>query len=157
MILRMQYGLFLITNLLDQTDKVVVFKSTWDQTGPLACSALQDFFKIATMPREVSATKLILIPKIQNPQHANEFCPISCCNVIYKCIMKLICQQIKEVLPAIIHPSQGAFVNSRELLYNVLICQDLGRGKPRCLLQIDIQKAFDFVHWGFLIDMLTAL
>ncbi|KAJ8435083.1 hypothetical protein Cgig2_033623 [Carnegiea gigantea] len=139
------------------------FKATWAQMGPLVCSALHDFFKIATMPRAVSTTKLILIPKVQNPQHANEFRPISCCNVIYKCITKLIYQRIKEVLLELIYPSQGGFVQERELLYNVLLCQDLAKGyqrkhiSPRCLLKIDIQKVFDFVHWGFLEDMLTAL
>jgi len=115
------------------------------------------------MPKEISATKLILIPKIQNPQFANEFRPITCCNIIYKCITKLLGQRIKEILPMIIHPSYGAFVKGRELLHNVLVCKDLARGyqrkhiSPRCLLKIDIQKAFDSVHWGFLSDMLTAL
>jgi len=28
---------------------------------------------------------------------------------------------------------------------------------PRCLLKVDIQKAFDSVHWGFLKDLLSAL
>ena len=28
---------------------------------------------------------------------------------------------------------------------------------PRCLLKIDIQKAIDSVHWGFLFDMMAAL
>jgi len=139
------------------------FKSTWDHIGPLVCSAIQNFFHHATLPKEICATKLILIPKVQNPQTTNEFRPISCCNVIYKCITKLIGQRIKEILPEIIHPSQGAFVKGRELLYNVLICQDLARGykrshiSPRCMLKIDIQKAFDSVHWDFLSDMLTAL
>ena len=92
-----------------------------------------------------------------------EFRPISYCNVIYKCITKLQCQWIKHILPHIIHPSQGASVRGRELLYNVLICQDLARGyqrqniSPKCLLKIDIQKAFDSVHWGFVAEMLNAL
>ena len=80
------------------------------------------------MPKEISETTLILLPKIPNPQHAHEFRPISSSNVIYKCITKLICQRVKEVLPWLIHPSQGAFVEGRELLHNILICQDLVRG-----------------------------
>jgi len=45
----------------------------------------------------------------------------------------------------------------------MLICQDLARGyhrrniSPRCLLKVDLQKAFDSVHWGFLKELLTAL
>ena len=139
------------------------YKTTWAHTGPLVCLAVLDFFKTATMPRALSTTKLILLPKVPNPQQANEFRPISCCNVIYKCITKLIGQRIKEILPMIIHPSQGAFVPGRELLYNVLLCQDLARGyqrkniSPRYMLKIDIQEAFDSVHWDFLKDMLTAM
>ncbi|KAJ8440382.1 LOW QUALITY PROTEIN: hypothetical protein Cgig2_019371 [Carnegiea gigantea] len=139
------------------------FKSTWDQTGHLVCDAVQDFFQYTSLPKEISATKLVVIPKVQHPQYAHEFRPISYCIVIYKCITKLLGQRIKEVLSEIIHPSQGAFVEGRELLYNVLICQDLARGyqrkqiSPRCMLKIGIQKAFDSVHWDFITDMLKAL
>jgi len=69
-----------------------------------------------------------------------------------KAISKPICKIIKEVLPSLIDQSQGAFVKERKLLYNVLICQDVARGyqgkniSPRCLLKIDLQKAFDSIH-----------
>ena len=49
------------------------------------------------------------------------------------------------------------------MLYNVLICQDLARGyqrkniSPRCILKIDLQKAFDSIHWDFLKEFLLAL
>jgi len=104
------------------------FKATWDLTGPLVCNAIQEIFTKLVLPKEISATKLILLSKIQNPQHRHEFRPISCCTVIYKCITKLIGQRIKEILPWLIHPIQGAFVEGRELLHNILICQDLARG-----------------------------
>jgi len=45
----------------------------------------------------------------------------------------------------------------------MLICQDLARGyqrkhiSPGCILKIDLQKAFDSIHWGFLKEFLTAL
>jgi len=44
-----------------------------------------------------------------------------------------------------------------------LICQDLARGyqrkyiSPRRLLKIDLQKAFDSIHWDFIHEMLLAL
>lgn len=30
-------------------------------------------------------------------------------------------------------------------------------GKPRCAIKIDIKKAFDSVHWGFIINTLIAM
>ena len=107
------------------------------------------------MPTYISDTKIVLIPKVENPQNVSEFRPISCCNVIYKVISKLLCMTLKEVLPSIIDQSQGAFIKGRELLYNVLICQDIVRGyqrkhiSPGCIHKIDLQKAFDSVYWGF--------
>ena len=139
------------------------FKHTWGIVGELVCSAALEFFRTGYMPQFMSSTKLVILQKVQNPQTASDFRPISCCSVLYKCIAKMLCIRLKEVLPSIIDPSQAAFVKGRKLLHNVLICQDLARGyqrqhiSPRCLLKIDIQKAFDSVHWGFLQEMLEGL
>ena len=125
------------------------FKTAWHLIGPLVCVAVQDSFKkTGHMPKHISSTKLVILPKISHPQTAFDFRPISCCSVVYQCISKLLCQRIKEVLPSLINPSQGAFVKGRELLYNVLICQDIPRSyqrqsiSPRCILKVDLQKAF---------------
>ena len=139
------------------------FKTTWAITAPLICSAIEQFFRTGDLPSRVSGTKLILLPKTPQPQTASDFRPLSCCNVLYKCITKLLCQRLKDILPDIIHPSQGAFVRGREILFNVLICQDLATGyqrkhiPPRCLLKIDLHKAFDSIHWDFLWDLLKVL
>ena len=115
------------------------------------------------MTSYLSETRIVLIPKMAHPQNVTDFRPISCCNVIYKVISKLLCMRLKEVLPSLIDHSQGAFVQGRELLYNVLICQDLARGylrkniTPRCILEIHLQKAFDSVHWDFIKEYLSAL
>lgn len=36
--------------------------------------------------------------------------------------------RLKQVLPHLIDPSQAAFVPGREILYNILICEDVARG-----------------------------
>ena len=83
--------------------------------------------------------------------------------MLYKCITKLLCIRLKEVLPHRIDAGQGAFVKGRELLYNVMLCQDLARGysrkhnSPCCIMKIGIHKAFDSVHWAFLKELLNSL
>ena len=115
------------------------------------------------MLRFLEEIKLVLLPKVSNPTYGNEFRPISCCTVIYKCIDKFLCTKLKEVLPHLIHQYQGVFVKERELLFNILICQDIARGYTRkgislrCLMKIDLHKAFDSIHWHFLKELLYHL
>ena len=139
------------------------YKSCWEDIGPLVCNAIQEFFEKGSLPSFYGKTKLILLPKIPNPVKPSDFKPISCCNIIYKCITKLLCLRLKEVLPHIIDAGQGAFVKGRELLFNVLLCQDIVRGyhrlhtPPCCIMKVDLHKAFDSVHWEFIKELLHAL
>jgi len=80
---------------------------------------------------DYNTTNLVVLPKTTHPMIAADFRPISCCNVVYKSISKLLYSRLKKVLPAIVNPSQGAFVKGRELLYNVLLSQEVARGYNR--------------------------
>ena len=85
-------------------------------------AAIKEFFSNGELPKFHEETKLVSLPKVAHPEKATEFRPISCCNVIYKCITKLICSRLKEVLPNVIYEGQGAFIKGTELLLNVLLC-----------------------------------
>ena len=60
-------------------------------------------------------------------------------------------------------PKSRAFVKDRELIYNVLTWQDIVRGynrkgiSPRCIMKIDLHKAFDSVHWQFLKELMVHM
>ncbi|KAJ8423639.1 hypothetical protein Cgig2_032927 [Carnegiea gigantea] len=139
------------------------FKSTWDITGDMVSATVRAFFETGRLPPSLGHTKLVLIPKVHNPSRATDFRPISCCNTIYKCITKLLCSWLKAVLPHLVQEQQGAFIKGREILHNVLLCQDIVRGysragiSPRCVIKLDIHKAFDSVHWQFIHDLLVHL
>jgi len=128
------------------------YKHAWNQIGPLVCRVVNQFFKTGNLPRHFGETKLLVLPKVPRPKNAMEFRPISYCNVLYKGISKLLCLRLKQVLPHLIDPSQAAFVPGWEILYNILICQDIARGyqrqhiSPRCILKMDLHKAFDSIH-----------
>ncbi|KAL9227921.1 hypothetical protein vseg_003556 [Gypsophila vaccaria] len=126
-------------------------------------AAVKDFFVHKRLLTQVNATNLTLIPKHDAPKTVMHFRPIACCNVVYKVISKLLCTRLALVLPHIIDKNQGAYIQGRNIQDNILICQDLVRlyerpnSSPRCLLKIDLQKAYDSVEWNFVDQMLDHL
>ncbi|XP_031260175.1 uncharacterized protein LOC116118324 [Pistacia vera] len=78
------------------------FKWAWDIIGIDFKEVVRHFFATNEMPRCVNATKIALVPKVESPSHMTNFRPISCCNVLYKCISKMIVNRFKVVLLDII-------------------------------------------------------
>lgn len=115
------------------------------------------------MPRMINSTAVALIPKIANANHLSQFRPISCCNVIYKCITKLLALRMKTLMPTLISSNQAAFVAGRALGDNVLLAQSLCKdyhlnsGTPRFACKLDISKAFDTLNWSFLFNVLNVM
>lgn len=54
-----------------------------------------------------------------------DYRPISCCNVIYKVISKIIANRLKRILPKFITANQSAFVKDRLLIENLLLATEL--------------------------------
>lgn len=103
------------------------------------------------MLRQINTTTVTLIPKMVCPNSVKDFRPISCSNVLYRVISKIICNRLKKVLPHLINPAQAGFLEGRTILQNVILCQDLvkhgsrKRGKPKVILKVDILKAYDSI------------
>ncbi|KAL2237657.1 UNVERIFIED_CONTAM: hypothetical protein Sindi_0957400 [Sesamum indicum] len=120
------------------------------------------FFKVAwpVVGEEINSTILALIPKVHTPMSVNDFRPISCCNVLYKIIAKLLVQKISVLLDKIVSPCQTAFIPGRSIGDNIMLAQELFsrynqmRLPPRCALKVDIRKAYDTVEWDFLLAVL---
>jgi len=139
------------------------FKHCWSIIGADLIAAVRYFFNTSTMPRCVNATRIALVPKIANPSCLNDYRPISCCNVLYKCISKILVCRLKTVLVDVIGPSQSAFLPGRQISDAILLTQELMHnshhqiGPPRCALKVDLRKAFDTVRWDFILAGLEAV
>ncbi|GKA95385.1 putative RNA-directed DNA polymerase, eukaryota, reverse transcriptase zinc-binding domain protein [Tanacetum coccineum] len=138
------------------------FKEAWDVVANDVTKAVQEFFTNGKLLKELNHTVIALIHKVPSPSRINDYRPISCCNVLFKCISEIISNHIKESLTYLVSPNQYAVVPGRRISDNILLTQELmhnyhlDRGPPRCAFKVDIQKAYDTVDWGFLKQILMG-
>ncbi|XP_074290543.1 uncharacterized protein LOC141617258 [Silene latifolia] len=93
---------------------------------------IEEYFKKGRMMRKVNTTLLALVPKKEVPLTVQDFRPIACCSVVYKTIRKILANRLP----------QG---------YNQ------GLISPRCLIKVDIRKAFDSLQWDIIRQMFHGL
>jgi hypothetical protein len=132
-----------------------LFQKAWPIIGEDVIVAIKSFFVSGNLLKEVNATIITLVPKKQNPSSMGDFQPKSCCNVVYKCIMKILANRLLPGLDSIVSNNQMAFISHHNIPENVLLVQELVRdyhrdnGSPRCTIKVDLMKAYDPVNWGF--------
>ncbi|GKC45282.1 hypothetical protein Tco_1063004, partial [Tanacetum coccineum] len=138
------------------------FKEAWGILSADICKAIKEFFTNGILLKELNHTIIALIPKVATPLRINDYRPISCCNVLFKCISKIISNRLKDSLSELVSLNQSAFVPGRRISDNILLTQELmhnyhlDRGPARCAFKVDIQKAYDTVDWNFLNDSLIG-
>ncbi|GKD46609.1 hypothetical protein Tco_1271254, partial [Tanacetum coccineum] len=138
------------------------FKEAWGIISHDVTMVVQEFFTNGTLLKELNHTIIALIPKVASPSRINDYRPISCCNVLYKCISKILSNRIKDCLKDLVSPNQSTFVPGRRISDNILLTQEimhnyhLDRGPPRCAFKVDIQKAYDTVDWDFLREVMIG-
>lgn len=96
-------------------------------------------------------------------QKSLSFVPIACYNSVYKVASKLLVNRLKSVLQLLISPAQSAFIPRRLIVENVLLATELVQGynwktiSKRCMLKVDLRKAFNTLHWDFILNTMEAL
>ena len=132
------------------------FKAAWNIVGNDVCDSIKDFFASGRLLKQVNHSVIALIPKSAHASYPSDFRPISCCNVIYKIISKILSARLAQALVTLIGPSQNAFLGGRYMSDNIHLLQELlrlyGRKRvsPRCMIKVDFKKAFDSVQWIFI-------
>lgn len=82
------------------------FKTNWELVKVEFLEAVHEFFNNGRLHKQINHAIIMLIPKTKHESTAANFRPISCCNVIYKTITRIIASRMATVLPHIINPTQ---------------------------------------------------
>ncbi|XP_060170788.1 uncharacterized protein LOC132601740 [Lycium barbarum] len=125
------------------------YQSSWPVIAEDVFLAVKAFFEGSTLPKFFTHTCLVMVPKVEFPQHFTDIRPISLCNVSSKIISKLLTARLSGLLPRIISPNQSGFVKGRAISENIILAQEIVNdiGKPvdgeNVLLKLDMAKAYD--------------
>lgn len=105
------------------------FKNNWDTIKGEFLEVVKEFLRKGKLLKQFNHAVVALIPKTKHAPSANDFRPISCCNVFYKTISKIIANKIAS-----------AFLEERLMSDNVLFgsttIRSYGRKTctPRCMI-----------------------
>lgn len=88
-------------------------KSCWDVVKSDLMLVFNEFHERGNINMSMNSTFIALIPKKEGLLAPKDFRPISLINSVYKIILKVLSQRIRQVMGGITSSSQGAFVKDR--------------------------------------------
>ncbi|XP_060210556.1 uncharacterized protein LOC132637493 [Lycium barbarum] len=101
------------------------FQSAWEIVKLDVVDMVKAFFVGQELPRFITHTNLILIPKKKQVQSFSDLRPISLSNFTNKIILRVVHERLVKLLPGLISENQLAFVKGRSIMGNVLLTQEI--------------------------------
>lgn len=105
------------------------------------------------LPKKLNPTVVTLISKMVHKPTISNFRLISCTNVLYKIITKILLNKLASFVPSLINPAQTTLLKCKNITDNCLLAHEVLRGfertcwkgSMRCLVKIDIEKAYNSI------------
>lgn len=111
----------------------------------------KDFFCRQCLPRYVTHTNLVLLPKKEEVKTFADLRPISLSYFVNKVISRVLYKRLLIVLPKIISPNQVRFMKDRSITKNILLAQEIIRNinkrnkHTNVVVKLNMTKAYDRV------------
>jgi hypothetical protein len=138
------------------------FKKAWSIASQDVIVAIRNFFQSRKLLKAANATIIMLVPKKVNHSNMGDFRHIFSCNLIYKCITKILTNRLVSCLEDLISPNQTAFIPNRSITENVLLAQEFMKNYHKsgemahCTMKVDLVKVYDSVKWDFVLHSLCC-
>jgi hypothetical protein len=97
------------------------YQKTWSTIRSEVCTAVLAFLNLGMFDPSLNTTHIVLVPKKKCPTTVTDFRPISLCNVIYKLIVKVLANRMKNILSEVISSNQNAFIPGRLITDNTIV------------------------------------
>ncbi|KAH0683028.1 hypothetical protein KY289_020780 [Solanum tuberosum] len=130
----------------------VFYKKSCSLVKEEVFQVIRKFFTTGNMHKDINCTSITLVPKIASPTSVKEYRPTACCTVLYKTIAKILAARLHEVITSVISEAQSGFIPGRKIANNIILATELVKDyqrkntSPRCMIKIDLQKAYDSVQ-----------
>nr|XP_016480745.1 PREDICTED: uncharacterized protein LOC107801860 [Nicotiana tabacum] len=122
------------------------------------------FFNGQELPKYVTHTNLVLLPKKNEVTTFSDLRPIILSNFTNKIISKVIHERLVGFLLNIISEEQARFVKGRSIVENVLLTQEIitdirlrTKAGPNVVIELDMTKVYDRLSWLFLTKVLRKM
>ncbi|XP_060170771.1 uncharacterized protein LOC132601723 [Lycium barbarum] len=127
----------------------IFYQCCWETIDVDVFNTVKVFFEGQTLPKSITHTNLVLLPKKNEVESYSDMRPISLSNFINKVISRVVHNKLEKALPRLISTNQSGFVKGRNIIENVWLTQEIVsdirlRGKPaNVVLKLDMTKAYD--------------
>jgi len=130
-------------------------KEFWFELKKDVMRFLTEFHRNEKLTRGINTNFIALIPKVDSPQHLNEYRPISSVGYLYKILAKVLANRLRVVVGSVSSETHSAFVKNRQILHGILIANEVVdetcKSKKELMpFKVNFEKAYDSVDWGYL-------
>ncbi|XP_075099497.1 uncharacterized protein LOC142176265 [Nicotiana tabacum] len=140
------------------------YHSCWDLIGDDLYDMVRAFFNGHELPKCVTHTNLVLLPKKKEVTTFSNLRPISLSNFSNKVISRVVHERLVKFLPSLISKEQAGFFKGRNIVENILLTQEIvtdirlrTKAGPNVILKLDMTKAYDRISWLFLTKVLRKM
>ncbi|XP_060194894.1 uncharacterized protein LOC132624080 [Lycium barbarum] len=106
----------------------IFYQKCWEVIKFDVYKIVKDFFEGHTLPKLVTHTNLVFLPKKTVVQAFADMRPISLSNIINKVISRVVHDIHDKLISRVISPNQSSFVKGMNIIENLLLTQEIAHG-----------------------------